>query len=110
MAVAKLGEKPTDGITDKNPEGLTSVTGKWAEQVCVLACLFARLLECVLVFPPVCVRAWVRACLRACVREVVCACFICVNVSMRARGHVYACVRACFRAYVLLTCLCVVGT
>mmetsp|Transcript_21208 Transcript_21208/g.52169 ORF Transcript_21208/g.52169 Transcript_21208/m.52169 type:complete len:348 (-) Transcript_21208:2440-3483(-) len=33
MAVAKLGEKPTDGITDKNPEGLTSVTGKWADQV-----------------------------------------------------------------------------
>lgn len=33
MAVAKLGEKPTDGITDLNPEGLTSATGKWAGQV-----------------------------------------------------------------------------
>lgn len=33
MAVAKLGEKPTDGITDLNPEGLTAATGKWAEQV-----------------------------------------------------------------------------
>lgn len=30
LAVAKLGEKPTDGITDANPEGLTSATGKWA--------------------------------------------------------------------------------
>ena len=30
LAVAKLGEKPTDGITDTNPEGLTSATGKWA--------------------------------------------------------------------------------
>jgi len=25
-----LGEAPTDGITDTNPEGLTSATGKWA--------------------------------------------------------------------------------
>lgn len=33
MAVAKLGEKPTDGITDLNPEGLTAATGKWAGQV-----------------------------------------------------------------------------
>lgn len=33
MAVAKLGEKPTDGITSVNPEGLTAATGKWAEQV-----------------------------------------------------------------------------
>eukprot|EP00960_Hanusia_phi_P058766 763979-Hanusia_phi.AAC.5 len=33
MAVAKLGDKPTDGITDLNPEGLTAATGKWAEQV-----------------------------------------------------------------------------
>lgn len=31
LAVAKLGEKPTDGITDVNPEGLTSATGKWAD-------------------------------------------------------------------------------
>ena len=30
FAVAKKGEKPIDGITDMNPEGLTSVTGKWA--------------------------------------------------------------------------------
>jgi len=30
LAVAKLGEKPTDGITDVNPEGLTTSTGKWA--------------------------------------------------------------------------------
>ena len=30
MAVAKLGEEPTDGITDMAPEGLTSATGKWA--------------------------------------------------------------------------------
>jgi len=33
MAVAKLGEKPTDGITDLNPEGLTAATGLWADQV-----------------------------------------------------------------------------
>merc|ERR1712054_70209 len=31
MAVSKLGEKPTDGITDMEPEGLTSATGKWAD-------------------------------------------------------------------------------
>ena len=30
FAVAKKGEKPIDGITDLNPEGLTSITGKWA--------------------------------------------------------------------------------
>jgi hypothetical protein len=29
LAVAKLGEKPTDGITDLNPDGLTASTGKW---------------------------------------------------------------------------------
>ena len=33
FAVAKLGEDPTDGKTDLNPEGLTSITGKWAESV-----------------------------------------------------------------------------
>ena len=33
MAVAKKGDKPTDGITDLNPEGLTAATGKWAPQV-----------------------------------------------------------------------------
>lgn len=33
FAVAKAGEKPTDGITDLNPEGLTAVTGKWADAV-----------------------------------------------------------------------------
>lgn len=31
LAVSKKGEKPIDGITDLNPEGLTAVTGKWAE-------------------------------------------------------------------------------
>ena len=31
LAVAKLGEAPTDGITDVNPEGLTTTTGRWAE-------------------------------------------------------------------------------
>lgn len=31
FAVAKLGDPPTDGITDANPEGLTAVTGKHAE-------------------------------------------------------------------------------
>jgi len=31
FAVAKMGESPTDGKTDANPEGLTAVTGKWAE-------------------------------------------------------------------------------
>mmetsp|Transcript_5058 Transcript_5058/g.9316 ORF Transcript_5058/g.9316 Transcript_5058/m.9316 type:complete len:376 (-) Transcript_5058:127-1254(-) len=31
FAVAKLGEKPTDGITDMNPEGLTAANGKWAQ-------------------------------------------------------------------------------
>ena len=30
FAISKKGEKPIDGITDTNPEGLTSVTGKWA--------------------------------------------------------------------------------
>lgn len=29
-AVAKKGEAPIDGKTDLNPEGLTAVTGKWA--------------------------------------------------------------------------------
>ena len=33
FAVAKKGDAPTDGVTDLNPEGLTSVTGKWAEAV-----------------------------------------------------------------------------
>lgn len=31
FAVAKLGEKPTDGKTDVNPEGLTAANGKHAE-------------------------------------------------------------------------------
>lgn len=31
LAVAKLGEPATDGVTEVNPEGLTSATGKWAE-------------------------------------------------------------------------------
>ena len=31
VAVAKKGEEPTDGITDANPEGLTTATGKWAD-------------------------------------------------------------------------------
>eukprot|EP00242_Pyramimonas_sp_CCMP2087_P015596 CAMPEP_0198200922 /NCGR_PEP_ID=MMETSP1445-20131203/3804_1 /TAXON_ID=36898 /ORGANISM="Pyramimonas sp., Strain CCMP2087" /LENGTH=262 /DNA_ID=CAMNT_0043871089 /DNA_START=156 /DNA_END=944 /DNA_ORIENTATION=+ len=31
FAVAKMGEAPTDGVTDMNPEGLTAVTGKWAD-------------------------------------------------------------------------------
>ena len=30
FAVAKFGEKPTDGITDVNPEGLTAANGKHA--------------------------------------------------------------------------------
>lgn len=30
FAVSKKGEKPIDGITDLNPDGLTAVTGKWA--------------------------------------------------------------------------------
>lgn len=33
FAVAKFGEKPTDGVTSVNPEGLTAVTGKWSDQV-----------------------------------------------------------------------------
>lgn len=32
FAVAKLGDKPTDGKTDMNPEGLTAAHGKWAEE------------------------------------------------------------------------------
>ena len=32
FAVAKFGEKPTDGTTDANPEGLTAVCGKHAEE------------------------------------------------------------------------------
>lgn len=31
FAVSKVGEKPIDGITDLNPNGLTAVTGKWAD-------------------------------------------------------------------------------
>jgi len=31
FAVSKLGEKPIDGKTDLNPNGLTAATGKWAE-------------------------------------------------------------------------------
>eukprot|EP00457_Paulinella_chromatophora_P003791 gb/GEZN01003799.1/.p1 GENE.gb/GEZN01003799.1/~~gb/GEZN01003799.1/.p1 ORF type:complete len:511 (+),score=80.16 gb/GEZN01003799.1/:179-1534(+) len=30
FAVANLGERPVDGTTTTNPEGLTAVTGKWA--------------------------------------------------------------------------------
>lgn len=30
FAVSKIGEAPTDGITELNPDGLTSATGKWA--------------------------------------------------------------------------------
>ncbi|GAB2293121.1 hypothetical protein Dimus_027333 [Dionaea muscipula] len=33
FAVSKLGEPPTDGKTDTNPEGLTAVYGKWASAV-----------------------------------------------------------------------------
>jgi hypothetical protein len=33
FACAKLGEKPIDGITTVNPEGLTATTGVWAEEV-----------------------------------------------------------------------------
>ncbi|KAL6495876.1 hypothetical protein OROGR_030439 [Orobanche gracilis] len=33
FAVSKLGEPPIDGITDTNPEGLTSAYGKWASAV-----------------------------------------------------------------------------
>ena len=31
FAVAKMNEKPTDGITDANPEGLTAANGEWAD-------------------------------------------------------------------------------
>lgn len=31
FAVSKKGEAPIDGVTDLNPDGLTAVTGKWAE-------------------------------------------------------------------------------
>ena len=31
LAVSKMGEAPIDGITDTNPEGLTTAKGKWAE-------------------------------------------------------------------------------
>lgn len=33
FAVSKLGEAPTDGKTDTNPEGLTAAYGKWASAV-----------------------------------------------------------------------------
>lgn len=33
FAVAKKGEPPLDGITDANPEGLTSTCGKWANHL-----------------------------------------------------------------------------
>jgi hypothetical protein len=31
LAVSSVGAKPIDGVTASNPEGLTSVTGKWAD-------------------------------------------------------------------------------
>lgn len=33
FAVSKLGERPVDGKTDTNPEGLTAAYGKWASVV-----------------------------------------------------------------------------
>ncbi|CAN0919856.1 hypothetical protein LINGRAHAP2_LOCUS31696 [Linum grandiflorum] len=33
FAVSKLGEPPTDGKTDTNPEGLTAAFGKWAPAI-----------------------------------------------------------------------------
>eukprot|EP01018_Ginkgo_biloba_P007144 Gb_27951 [translate_table: standard] len=33
FAVAKLGEAPTDGKTETNPEGLTAAFGKWASAI-----------------------------------------------------------------------------
>ena len=30
LAVSKMGEAPIDGITDTNPDGLTTAKGKWA--------------------------------------------------------------------------------
>lgn len=33
FAVSKLGEPPTDGKTDTDPEGLTAAYGKWASAV-----------------------------------------------------------------------------
>mmetsp|Transcript_5492 Transcript_5492/g.7601 ORF Transcript_5492/g.7601 Transcript_5492/m.7601 type:complete len:385 (-) Transcript_5492:237-1391(-) len=33
FAVSKKGEKPIDGKTDLNPEGLTAATGKWANDL-----------------------------------------------------------------------------
>ena len=33
FAVSKKGEKPIDGKTDLNPEGLTAVTGKWGNDL-----------------------------------------------------------------------------
>ena len=61
MAVAKLGEKPTDGITRLNPEGLTAATGKWAEQVAPCARARASLQRCVHV------NTWItETCMHAC--------------------------------------------
>merc|ERR1711988_151807 len=36
FAVSKLGETPIDGITDKNPEGLTAANGKWANDIAAI--------------------------------------------------------------------------
>jgi len=33
FAVSKKGEKPIDGITDMDPQGLTAVTGQWANDL-----------------------------------------------------------------------------
>ena len=33
FAVAKLGDKPMDGVTDLNPEGLTAAFGRHAESL-----------------------------------------------------------------------------
>ncbi|KAJ8774250.1 hypothetical protein K2173_009681 [Erythroxylum novogranatense] len=33
FAISKLGEPPTDGKTDTNPEGLTAAYGKWASAI-----------------------------------------------------------------------------
>jgi hypothetical protein len=59
-AVSKKGESPIDGITDLNPDGLTAVTGKWAEdfsermKTAGLSCrtLDPKSFEIAMVYPP----------------------------------------------------------
>lgn len=48
FAISKVGERPVDGITDTNPEGLTAAFGKWGSAVA--ARLHAGGLSCKVIY------------------------------------------------------------